>query len=79
MLKGNCSECGRKIQKTITDTCKYCEAALEPSKCFTQEEKQQIIKAKKELAQQLTSSSKHVGAKGSVTPIAGGGDFSCDS
>ena len=38
MDKGNCSKCGQKIQKSVSDKCMYCGAPLEAAQVFTEEE-----------------------------------------
>jgi hypothetical protein len=53
MNKGNCSKCGQKIQKTISDKCMYCGAPLEAAQIFTEEEKEIINLNKKSLRKEL--------------------------
>ena len=75
MFKGNCSNCGRKIQKTTTNKCMYCGTDLEPHQRFTQEEKRQILESKKELEKQLETKDGVGHAKGIGTAFLGGGEF----
>ena len=47
MDKGNCYNCGRKIQETLLDQCMFCGTKLLDSQIFTYEEKQKILAKKK--------------------------------
>lgn len=53
MDKGNCTNCGRRIQKTTTDSYMYCGAELELEQRFNQEEKQAILAAEKNLDEEF--------------------------
>jgi DNA-directed RNA polymerase subunit RPC12/RpoP len=53
MNKGDCSKCGQKIQKTMSDKCMYCGAPLEAAQFFTEEEKETISLNKKLLRKEL--------------------------
>ena len=53
MDKGNCSKCGRKIQKTTSDICMYCGTPLTSDQAFTQEEKEEIEFGRKMLKKEL--------------------------
>jgi len=75
MNKGDCSNCGRKIQKTTTDKCMYCGGDLEPTQSFTQGEKQQIHEAKKKLDKKLKTTGKTGRVRIIGTGFSGGDDF----
>jgi len=75
MNKGDCSNCGRKIQKTTSDKCMYCGVDLEVNQSFTQEEKQQILEAKQKLDKKLKKTDKAGRVRNIGTPLSGGTGF----
>ena len=50
--KGNCSQCGQKVQHTTHDKCMYCGAILNSSQRFTEDEKAIIENRQKQRAQE---------------------------
>ena len=73
MDKGNCSKCGQKIQKTISDKCMYCGAPLEAAQIFTEEEKETINLNKKSLRKELHEKEMERLRKGRKSTAASGG------
>jgi hypothetical protein len=73
MDKGNCSKCGQKIQKTVSDKCMYCGAPLEAAQVFTEEEKETISLNKKSLRKELHKKEMERLRKGRKSTAASGG------
>ena len=53
MDKGNCSACGRKIQKTTLNKCMYCGQGLQENQRFSEQELDNIREDKQRFRKEL--------------------------